>query len=79
VVTAAHNKCIRDLLKDIQAHRKKSIKLVMVTTESEQTIGTLWEQEEYGGICSTVGRGRSSPLLRPCVASSNVYCFRQLV
>jgi len=65
VVTAAHNKCIRDLLKDIQAHRKKSIKLVMVTTESEQTIGTLWEQEEYGGICSTVATGQGQILAAP--------------
>ena len=51
VVTAAHNRCIRDLLRDIQTHRKKSSGLTMLTLESEQTIGKLWEQEECGGIC----------------------------
>ena len=51
VVTAAHNRCIRDLLRDIQTHKKKSSGLTMLTLESEQTIGKLWEQEECGGIC----------------------------
>ena len=37
----------------------------MVTTESEQTIGTLWEQEEYGGICSTVATGQGQILAAP--------------
>jgi len=41
VVTAAHNRCIRDLLRDIQTHTKKSSGLIMLTLESEQTIGKL--------------------------------------
>ena len=52
VVTAAHNKCIRDLLGDIQMHQRKGSKLVMVTTESERTIGKLWEQEGCSEICT---------------------------
>ena len=51
VVTAAHNRCIRDLLRDIQTHTKKSSGLIMLTLESEQTIGKLWEQEECEEIC----------------------------
>ena len=52
VVTAAHNKYIRDLLGDIQMHQRKGSKLVMVTTESERTIGKLWEQEGCSEICT---------------------------
>ena len=51
VVTTAHNRCIRDLLRDIQTHTKKSSGLKMLTLESEQTIGKLWEQKECGSIC----------------------------
>ena len=57
VVTAAHNKCIRDLLGDIQMHQKKGSKLVMVTTESERTIGKLWA---LAASRATSGRGRMS-------------------
>ena len=33
-------------------HQRKDSKLVMVTTESERTIGKLWEQEGCSEICT---------------------------
>ena len=58
VVTVAHNKCIRDLLGDIQMHQKKGSKLVMVTTVSERTIGKLWALA--ASRATPPGRGRMS-------------------
>ena len=52
VVTAAHNRCIKDLLRDIQAHKGKKSKLVMISIEAEQTIGTLWDQDECSAFCT---------------------------
>ena len=51
-VTAAHNKCIRDLMGDIQVHRKKQSNLTFLTMEEEHTISTLWEQDGCSEICS---------------------------
>ena len=51
-VTAAHNKCIRDLMGDIQVHRKKKSNLTFLTMEEEHTISTLWEQDGCSEICS---------------------------
>ena len=51
-VTAAHNKCIRDLMGDIQVHRKKKSNLTFLTMEEEHTISTLWEQDGCSKICS---------------------------
>ena len=52
VVTAAHNKCIRGLMGDIQAHSKKKSNLTFLAMESEHTINTLWEQDDCNEICS---------------------------
>ena len=51
-VTAAHNKCIKGLMSDIQEAGKKKSSLKLLTPESEHTISTLWEQDGCDKICS---------------------------
>jgi hypothetical protein len=51
-VTAAHNKCIKGLMSDIQEAGKKKSSLMLLTMESEHTISTLWEQDGCDKICS---------------------------
>ena len=51
-VTAAHNKCIKGLMSDIQEAGKKKSNLMFLTMESEHTISTLWEQDGCDRICS---------------------------
>ena len=51
-VTAAHNKCIKGLMSDIQEAGKKKSSLRLLTLESEHTISTLWEQDGCDKICS---------------------------
>ena len=52
VVTAAHNRCIKDLLRDIQTHKGKKSKLVMISIEAEQTIDKMWDQDECSIFCT---------------------------
>lgn len=51
-VTAAHNKCIRGLMSDIQVNGRKKSHLTFLTMEEEHTIGTLWKQDGCDAICS---------------------------
>ena len=52
VVTAAHNACIRELLRVVNVHGKADGHMRLLTIETESRIGTLWDQEECNQFCS---------------------------
>jgi hypothetical protein len=45
VVTAVHNACIRELLKEIDVHGKADRHMKLLTVETESRLGTLWDEE----------------------------------
>jgi len=47
VVTLAHNNVFRDLMFDIARHQKKTSVKDFTTLDTEKTLGSLWEREEY--------------------------------
>ena len=52
VVIAAHNACIRELLQDVDGHGKADRHMKLLTTETESSLGTLWDQEQCTQFCS---------------------------
>jgi hypothetical protein len=46
VVTATHNACIRELLQEVNVHGKADRHMKLLTIETENRLGTLWDQEE---------------------------------
>jgi hypothetical protein len=52
VVIAAHNACIRELLQEFNAHGKADGHMRLLTIETENGLGTLWDQEECNQFCS---------------------------
>jgi hypothetical protein len=52
VVTAAHNACIRELLKEVNVHGKANRHMKLLTIETERKLGTLWDQEQCMQFCS---------------------------
>ena len=52
VVTAAHNACIRELLQEIDGHGKANRHMKLLTIETENRLGTLWDQEQCTQLCS---------------------------
>ena len=52
VVIAAHNACIRELLQDVDGHGKADRHMKLLTTETESSLGTLWDQEQCTQLCS---------------------------
>jgi hypothetical protein len=52
VVTVAHNACIRELLQEVHVHGKADRHMRLLTIETENRLGTLWDQEECNQFCS---------------------------
>ena len=52
VVTAAHNACIQELLQEVNVHGKADRHMRLLTIETENRLGTLWDQEECNQFCS---------------------------
>jgi hypothetical protein len=52
VVTAAHNACIRELLQEVNVHGKANRHMKLLTIETENALGTLWDQEQCMQFCS---------------------------
>ena len=52
VVIAAHNTCIRELLQEVDGHGKAGRHTKLLTIETENSLGTLWNQEQCTQICS---------------------------
>jgi hypothetical protein len=52
VVIAAHNACIRELLQEVDGHGKADRHMKLLTTETESSLGTLWDQEHCTQFCS---------------------------
>jgi hypothetical protein len=52
VVTAAHNACIRELLREVNVHGKADRHMKLLTIETESRLGTLWDQEQCTQLCS---------------------------
>ena len=52
VVIAAHNACIRELLQEVDGHGKTDRHMKLLTTETESSLGTLWDQEQCTQFCS---------------------------
>jgi hypothetical protein len=52
VVIAAHNTCIRELLREVNVHGKAGRHMKLLTIETESRLGTLWDQEECNQFCS---------------------------
>ena len=52
VVTAAHNACIRELLREVDVHGKADRHMKLLTVETESRLGTLWDQEQCTQLCS---------------------------
>jgi hypothetical protein len=52
VVIAAHNACIRELLQEVDGHGKADRHMKLLTTETESSLGTLWDQEQSTQFCS---------------------------
>ena len=52
VVTAAHNACIRELLQEIDVHGKEDRYIKILTLERENSLGTLWDQDQCAQFCS---------------------------
>jgi hypothetical protein len=52
VVTAAHTACIRELLQEIDVHGKADRHMKLLTVETENRLGTLWDQEHCTQLCS---------------------------
>ena len=51
VVIAAHNACIRELLREVNVHGKAGRHMKLLTIETESRLGTLWDQEECNQFC----------------------------
>ena len=58
VVIAAHNACIRELLREVNVHGKAGRHMKLLTIETESRLGTLWDQEECNKFCSKEEFGR---------------------
>ena len=52
VVTAAHNACVRELLREVSVHGKADRHMKLLTIETESRLGTLWDQEGRSQFCS---------------------------
>ena len=52
VVIAAHNACIRELLRKVNVHGTTGRFIKLLTIETESRLGTLWDQEECNQFCS---------------------------
>ena len=52
VVTAAHNACIRELLREVSVHGKADRHMRLLKIETESRLGTLWDQEGCSQFCS---------------------------
>jgi hypothetical protein len=52
VVIAAHNACIQELLQEVDGHGKADRHMKLLTTETESSLGTLWDQEQCTQFCS---------------------------
>ena len=52
VVIAAHNACIRELLREVNVHGKAGRHMKLLTIETESRLGTLWDQEDCNQFCS---------------------------
>ena len=52
VVTAAHNACIRELLREVDVHGKADRHMKLLTVETKSRLCTLWDQEQYMQLCS---------------------------
>ena len=52
VVAAAHNACIQELLQEVNVHGKADRHMRLLTIETENRLGTLWDQEECNQFCS---------------------------
>ena len=46
VVIAAHNACIRELLREVNVHGKAGRHMKLLTIETESRLSTLWDQDE---------------------------------
>jgi hypothetical protein len=52
VLTAAHNACIRELLREVSVHGKADRHMRLLKIETESRLGTLWDQEGCSQFCS---------------------------
>jgi hypothetical protein len=52
VVTAAHNACIRELLRKVSVHGRADRRTRLLTIETESWLGTAWDQEGSSQFCS---------------------------
>jgi hypothetical protein len=53
--STAHNACIRELLQEVNVHGKADRHMRLFTIETENRMGTLWDQEE----CNQFARRKS--------------------
>ena len=52
VVIAAHNACIRELLREVDVHGIAGRHMKLFTIETESRLATLWDQEECNKFSS---------------------------
>ena len=52
VVIAAHNACIRELLREVDVHGIAGRHMKLFTIETESRLGTLWDREKCNQFCS---------------------------
>ena len=51
VVIAAHNRCVRTIIKEVQKGSHRSTELQVITEDGECSMTTLWQREELLEIC----------------------------
>ena len=52
VVIAAHNRCVRAILKEVQKGGKQSTEVQVITEDGECSMTTLWQRQELLEICA---------------------------